>query len=132
MAGGFSSDWDVSFLLLRLRTQAKVFHWQTRRYSDHKTLDWLVERLAELTDRWVEAFQGRDNGRVSFSCGSLRLRNLDDEEMTSGQVTQTVQYARASLVSRQKQYFASESPLSNLIDEIVSVLDKTLYLLSLR
>lgn len=44
----------MAVMLLQIRTQVKMFHWQTKSYAEHKALDWLGDQLTDLNDKWVE------------------------------------------------------------------------------
>lgn len=54
----------VTGVLLHARTQLKIFHWQTKSYSEHKALDKLDKSLIELNDKWVESYQGNEATRI--------------------------------------------------------------------
>lgn len=45
--------------LLQTRTQAQLFHWNTKSYAAHKALGSFYESLADSTDTFFEAFKGK-------------------------------------------------------------------------
>ena len=119
----------VAHMLLSLKTQVKVFHWQARRYATHKALDRLFERLGELNDKWVETAMGI-YGRVLFVGPSTTyiVHNLNDGEAPS----RTLRRATHTLRRYRRTIFAGVPDLSNILDEIIGAIHRTIYLLSLR
>jgi len=119
----------MSMALLQLRTQVKLFHWQTSSYAEHKALDWLGERLLELNDLWVEAYQGKEHTRVH--CGGCRLRLHDWEPGAA--LIYLQERAQSVLMKRNTHWSGPEhSYLANILDEIVTALGKASFMLSLR
>jgi DNA-binding ferritin-like protein len=51
--------------------QYKIFHWQTKSFSQHQSFDGVVNSLREHTDELIEAYQGR-YGRI-FATSSFKL-----------------------------------------------------------
>lgn len=119
----------MAMALLRLRTQVKLFHWQTVSYGEHKALDWLGEQLQALNDRWVESYQGGEKTRVSCQGFGMELRDwlpgLPDCYLKE----------QASYISERRQRHWSDSShsyLANILDEIVAAINKARYMLSLE
>jgi hypothetical protein len=122
---------DVAIKLLELKNQIKILHWQTTKYSEHKTLDKLFELLSEKNDRWVETFMGK-YGRILLSAkgDTLELKNMKNDHGS------TIIYLKDSVeclrLLRDKYFNKSEdSDLSNIFDEIFSDLNRACYLLTL-
>jgi hypothetical protein len=113
---------------LHLQNTIKVYHWQTTSYARHKATDELLERIANLIDRFVETFIGRYGQRPSFPSGiTLQLEQMSDnraEEMLKSYV-QVLKYELP------KQLKPSDSDLLNIRDEIVGHIHQTLYLFTL-
>ena len=66
-------------LLVRL----KIFHWQTRRYSQHKTADQAMEDLLDKFDQFMEEYQGV-YGRIHFPRDRmLPIGNISKREIVS-------------------------------------------------
>lgn len=49
---------QLTELLLEHQKVLKVFHWQTKKYSSHKSSDSYLETFADLMDKYVEVAQG--------------------------------------------------------------------------
>jgi hypothetical protein len=118
----------ITVTLLHLRTQLKVFHWQTTSYAEHKALDWLQGRLLELNDRWVEAYQG---SYPRIRCGGCSLQLYD--WIPGAARVYVTDRARSIEAHRNTNWSAPEdSFLANILDEIVAALSKGAFLLTLQ
>lgn len=115
--------------LLHLRTQVKMFHWQTNSYAEHKALDKLGDRLLELNDLWVEAYQGNEHTRVN--CGERC--QLDLYNWTPGAPRIYLEDKVLSLQAKRQAHWNDprHTYLANIIDEIIAALGKALYMLTL-
>jgi len=69
----------------QLATDTKMFHWQTHRYSQHKTSDMLFEELLDKMDEMLEVGQGLIGKRLHFqnSHTSIQLRNVSKKQMVT-------------------------------------------------
>jgi len=109
--------------LLQYQNLFRIYHWQTRSYARHKASDELVSSLGDLADRLVEGLQGANNQRVTFGRQvHSKLTDVDDRE-----ATQLVLNFKRWL-SDLHQIVEFDSGISNTRDEIIALLDKTLYL----
>lgn len=120
----------MTVLLLQIRTQVKMFHWQTKSYAEHEALDWLGGKLIELNDKWVEAYQGNEKTRVH--CGENCSIKIVD--WTPGAARVFIQDKVKSLRAKREAYWSTYqyTYLANIIDDIIGVLGKTLFLLTLH
>lgn len=109
--------------LLTLRTQLKLFHWQTHRYSGHVALDGVVEALDDKIDKFVEVYIGK-YGRPKMT-GAIELRNYSK--------TFLLKFVKAGIeVLTKFGIKAQDTDLQNIRDEMLAELNKLLYLLTLR
>ncbi len=113
-------------LLLLLRNQMKVYHWQTKKYSRHKASDELVEELDSLTDKYIFIYSGiYENIRLVPEIFDIKLYNISDTNIVK-------------FINKIKIEFMNESnkikdtELLNIRDEILGIIDKTLYLFKLE
>jgi len=114
------------YYLLLLRNQMKVYHWQTKKFSRHKASDELVEELDNLTDKNIEAYSGiYKNIVIHQETGTYRLDNISDKN-----IPQFLSALRKILVTEMSKIKNSE--LLNIRDEILNVVDKTIYLFRLE
>lgn len=115
--------------VLKNISQAKLLHWQTPKYAQHKALDELFESLIELGDELAESIMGK-YGRPHISDENLSLRLFNYNNNLSYFMDELYNCYRNEcrcLFDENK-----DSELLNLIDEIISLIDKIKYLLTLE
>lgn len=107
---------DFVLMLLHAVTNTHILHWQTRSYANHMALGGFYEALQGLVDDFVEAYQGKygiiDNFMVDYEPPKEPVAELT--------------YLKDEVASRRKK-MPQDSELQNLIDEIASEIDQTLY-----
>jgi Family of unknown function (DUF5856) len=116
---GISATPTVAALIMQLfhaRTNAHVLHLRTRSYAAHKALNEFYDEIVDLADDLAESYQGRygiqdypelpykQEGDAIMALKSLR-RYIDENRLVMCQ----------------------HSEIQNIIDEIVSLLNSTLY-----
>jgi hypothetical protein len=118
---------EIVNLMLTLRNQVKIYHWETMQFSRHKSTDKLVDSLDESIDKFMEVYFGK-YGRLNLTQrnGTIRLRNYSDEEGPE-LLKQAVEWLTTRLP---KLLGNQDSDLLNIRDEIVADLNQTLYLFS--
>ena len=102
--------------LLHAVTNTHILHLQSRSYSEHMALGSFYEELEDLTDSYVEAYQGK-YGLIENYPSQYELPSPPIEYLVS--LNDYVYQARKVL----KQ----DSELQNITDEIVALIDGTLY-----
>ena len=105
--------------LIHSRTQAHVFHLQTPSFAEHKALNDYYDGIVDLVDGFVESYQGKYgiiNDYVSFS-----LMNYTNKQ----QVLQYFEALNATVCEMRKTI--TDSYLDNQIDEIITLINSTLY-----
>lgn len=114
---------------LKHSAQIKMFHWQTRSYAEHKALDKLFGGLTDLTDGLIESLMGK-YGRPDFGGGcSVEIMDYSEENLRNYMESLYSCYAEEC---KGKLNPDQDSEIINIIDEIVALVDKTKYLLSLK
>jgi hypothetical protein len=108
--------------MLGMLGQIKVFHWSTMSYSKHKALDDLHESLSGLVDRFMEVFIGKFKKQP---IKSFKI-NMDAHSDTS-KLEKYLETEREALRKIHSQ-FGKSTELQNILDEMMSEIDKTLYL----
>jgi hypothetical protein len=105
--------------LFLARDVAHSVHLNTRSYSKHKALRHFYEDVIEAADKFAEAHQGR-HGLI----GPITLRS-------ARKTTNIVEFLEDSLKEVEKMRYEvcekTDTPLQNIIDEIVAVYLSTLY-----
>lgn len=116
-------------LMLTLRNQVKIYHWETMQFSRHKSTDKLVDSLDESIDKFMEVYFGK-YGRLNLTSktGTIRLRNYTDDEGPEllKQAIEWLNTRLPTLLSKQ------DTDLLNIRDEILADLNQTLYLFTFQ
>ncbi len=105
--------------LLASRTQAHVFHLQSKSYSEHVALQAYYDGILELTDGLIESYQGK-NGIISGYTGPS---NFDD---SNGDNVLTYFKGLSIFIEKAHSKF-EESWIQNQIDTISELVYTTIY-----
>lgn len=104
-------------LLFNSRDTMHIAHLQTRSFAEHKALNAYYDKILDLTDSFTEKFFGR-NGRVEIIIPEAK--NQDSVSHMKGM--------QATLEAERDNY---ASDLQNIMDEMLGLVNETLYLLTL-
>ena len=109
--------------------QTKLLHWQTYKYSQHKALDKLFDSLIDLGDELAESIMGK-YGRPHLSEENLCLQLFNYD----GDLSRFMDNLYSCYRNDCRCLFDEnkDSELLNIIDEIISQIDKIKYLLTLE
>lgn len=111
---------------LRYQNQARILHWQTKKYGRHNAYGMLYDGLSGLIDSFIEAHMGK-YGRVTIS-QPVELKNMDELSINDF-MDELTDY----LISLNKAYDATQdSDLLNIRDEMLGLVNKVKYLLTLE
>ena len=121
-----SSGGDIVTHLLGIRSQIKLYHWQTGSFARHKATDDLTTSLDTNIDAFVESYMGR-YGRPTVR-GSIALHNFSDSAAKAF-VSKETKYLQAELP---KKIGKDDTDLLNLRDTILGDLTKVSYLFTLQ
>ena len=106
-------------LLFTARNVAHSAHLSTRSYAKHVALQGFYDGVIDLADKFAEAYQGR-HGLI----GPISL-------MSAKKTTNIVEFLEDSLADIEKMRYdvveKTDTPLQNIIDEIVGLYLSTLY-----
>jgi len=108
----------------RFQNELKLYHWRTKSYARHRATDKLTEDMLELIDRFIESYMGI-YGRVSLSHKEMTLRTFTDKNAPT--LLQEMIHYLNTLDKKLKK----DAALLNLRDEMVSTLERTLFLFDL-
>jgi hypothetical protein len=110
---------DFVGALFLARDVAHSVHLNTRSYAKHKALNEFYDNIVDLTDKFAEAYQGR-HGLI----GPITLKS-------ARKTTNILEFLQDSLAeieeSRYKVCEKTDTPIQNIIDEIVGQYLSTLY-----
>lgn len=107
--------------LFQSRDMMHITHLQTLNYAEHKALNEYYDTLLDLTDSLLETYFGTIGKRLNFKIPQSEYMN------STQHLTQLKEY-----VAKHRGVFGMENThLQNIIDEIMALITKTLYLLTL-
>lgn len=112
--------------LLQIQNQLKVFHWQTKSYARHSAYGQAYDELGDLIDTFVEVHMGK-YGRFELKDQVIELRNLSDATLGEFLNGTTNFFISMSTQLDPK----SDTDLVNIRDEMLAVINKLKYLLTL-
>ena len=110
---------DLIGTLFLARDFSHVTHLNTKSYAKHKALDEFYHEIVELADGFAEAYQGR-HGLI----GSIPLQSA---KKTSDIVVFLQDQLDEIEAGRYEVCNKTDSPIQNIIDEIVGQYLSTLY-----
>lgn len=113
--------------LLQMQNQIRIFHWQTKSYSAHKALGHAYEKLDDLIDTFVETAMGRNE--VDLNDGNIKIDLFDIDKLSLNEALETYKVFLSEM--SQKLSPETDSDLLNIRDEMLGVVNQTLYLLKL-
>ena len=113
--------------LLTLQNQLKIWHWQTESYAQHQALGGAYDDLGELIDEFIEVFQGRYARIKAKDSFKIDLKNYDGNMVDF--INKNIQYLVGMEKGLEEGY---NDELLNIRDEMVAVLNKLKYLLTLK
>ena len=120
---------EIVHLMMTLRDQVKLYHWQTLQYPRHIATNDLVTKLDANIDQFVEVYIGKyGRPKLSGQTSSIRLRNHSDKE-ASKLLQEAVTWLTGDLGRKLKK---TDTELLNIRDTIVADLNQTLYLFSFQ
>lgn len=115
-------------LFLGLHAQLKVFHWQTKGFARHEAFAKVRETLDDLMDEFVEQAMGQ-YGRFELDNETKSIGLINLGEAKPSQMAETICEA---LIQLTDQIDPKDTNLLNLRDEILGLVQKLKYLLTLE
>lgn len=110
---------DFVGTLFLARDVAHSVHLNTRSFAKHSALNEFYDEVVELADKFAEAYQGR-HGLI----GPISL-------MSAKKTSNIVEFLEDSLADIEKMRYEvcekTDTPIQNIIDEIVGLYLSTLY-----
>ena len=110
---------DFVGMLFLARDVAHSVHLNTRSYSKHKALGKFYDEVIDLADKFAEAYQGR-HGLI----GPISL-------MSAGKTSNILAFMQDQVEQIEKIRYEvcdkAETPLQNIIDEIIGLYLSTIY-----
>lgn len=104
--------------LLQSTVQVHIYHLQSKSYSEHMALGSFYDDIVDLTDSLIEQYQGAYGIVTSYPSISL-ISESPIAYLKS--LKELVQIERYKVLKREDTW------LQNITDEIISLIDSTLY-----
>ena len=109
---------EFFFVLLQSAPIAHMLHLQTRSFAEHMALDTFYKEMPGLVDDLVENYQGK-YGLVTQYPSAVKLPTHNNGRALLENLSAYIQLTRGQV--------APDSEIQNLIDEIQSLVNSTLY-----
>jgi DNA-binding ferritin-like protein len=114
--------------LIKLQNQLRILHWQTSSFARHEAFGKAYEQLGVLLDELVEVHQGK-YGRIVYAENStIELYNKDSIQIEEV-LKEVVEYLSTTFNTKVQE---KDTDCLNIRDEMLSVLNKLAYLLTLK
>lgn len=104
--------------LFQSRDMMHIAHLQTTSFAEHKALGSYYDGILDLTDKFTETYFGR-NKRVEITVPESKIMDA---------ITHLKEMQK--MVDAERSVYSSE--LQNIMDEMLSLINNTLYLLTLN
>lgn len=120
---------SVIRFFLDLQIQLKLYHWQTTSYARHIATDQLLEKISDLSDKFIEVYFGKYGRQKTTKDDKILLTNYSDADIVK-YLTAALNYINQDISKHLKN--SNNSDLQNILDEICAEINKTLYLFTLK
>lgn len=113
---------------LTIQNQIKILHWQTKSYAAHQALGGAYESLDSLIDSFVETLAGVDQKVLELDSCVTKCKSINSLD------TMEFMKSVSEFLSNKLDSYIPEgrSDLHNIKDEMIAVVNKTMYLLRLE
>jgi hypothetical protein len=115
--------------LLKIQNQLRILHWQTSSYAAHKALGNAYEDLDGLIDNLVEVHQGKYEKIIFETPIDLGLVNQDEIDLDNVLI-QLNDYLTGTFTEMHDP--VKDTDCLNIRDEILAVINKLRYLITLK
>jgi DNA-binding ferritin-like protein len=123
---------NIIILCLEMLNTVKLYHWKTMKYAEHKATDDLYGDLNDKIDEFVEVLMGKDGQRINlYGKKSLKLQDFDSSNAFKNYIEKAKKYL-ISMTNSKNIGTSENSDLLNIRDEILGILNKFTYLLTLK
>ena len=115
---------------IKIQEQIRIYHWETLKYAEHKALGKAYEELGELIDSFVEVYIGKYGLSEANITYSVSIGTYEKENVIPAfrEFVQALTYDLPQSLGLDQE---KDSDLLNIRDEMLQVLNQTLYLLRL-
>jgi hypothetical protein len=120
---------EIAMILLSFRDQLKLYHWTTKSYSRHKASDKLVNVMTDQIDRFMETLQGSRNNRILLTSKSAKIKFVNQKDENAIELLEEFKIWLLNGLS--KILKPTDTDLYSIRDEMLSIVNQTIYLFSL-
>ena len=117
----------IILFFFELQHNIKLYHWQTKSFARHKATDQLGANLSDLIDSFVEVYIGRYSRPMYQKPRNIVVSNWNDETAVE-RITEAIRFLEIDI---QEHLEEKDTDLLNIRDEMLSILNTTLYLFTL-
>jgi DNA-binding ferritin-like protein len=110
---------EFLLVLLHSATNTHLLHWQSKSYAEHQALGKFYEEIPELVDTLAESMMGKFDETPEFPQMYHAPAATAKEELE----------ALRDYVEEARQALPQDSEIQNIVDEIASLINQTLFLL---
>jgi hypothetical protein len=119
---------DLTLSILQTMAQNKMLHWGTSSYAQHKTFCDFMEEFDALGDSLIESIMGKF-GRPLTGGASIEVLDYNQVDVTA-YFDNLYEYYTAAVAQFQPKEQNEE--IVNILAEIIALIDKAKYLLTLN
>lgn len=113
--------------LIQFQQQLRIFHWQTDSYAAHEAFGGAYEDLDKLIDGFVEEYMGRFGRSKPTTTFVIELKPLQSNNVVDFILNEFLIY-----LEDMNSEIPKETNLLNIRDEMMGVVRKLQYLLTLK
>ena len=119
--------------MMRINNLARLWHWTTDRAQHHTTYEQFLTQNEQFTDSFVESILGND---LPLALDKVGVQNAFVKTYDLTGVREEISSYRQTIVQAQKNIEEFNQPASSelvsILDDVVELCSKTLYLLKLK
>jgi hypothetical protein len=116
---------EIVTIMLTLRNQIKVYHWQTSSFAEHEALGDFYEGFNDLMDKFIESYQGC-YGRIMMGC------DMEVKPYTLDAPVTFLEAFKLYISTEARMLVMGNPALTNILDEINGLVDQTIYRLTFK
>jgi hypothetical protein len=116
---------EVINKMLEARDCLHLVHWNTKSYAEHKALGKFYDSWLDLTDTFVETYSGR-YGRVDGKI-EISVNSNYDSVLYLNEIRTFLQLEAPTIIAP-----TLDADLSNILADMLGLVNHTLYLLTLK
>ncbi len=106
----------------------KLYHWKTSSFARHKATDGLHESMSDLVDQFMEVYIGKYGRNKINNQSAITLKNMNDDN-AEDYLKEWVKVLESGFDGAIDEY---DTDLLNIRDEMLGLVNKTLYLFTLN